>query len=122
MENKGIPCNQFEKISNLSQVNREFKSWIIGEYLKNKKVSSVRVVLNSGTVNTQLVYTSNNKTLQPLVNYVVGVDLGLNNFLALVSPNPNQWFNKKLSQLYVGKRALEYKKEIKRSLNDSFST
>jgi len=76
------------------------------------KVTSVRMVLYHGKIYFDIVYEEENISLKPLGVHKAAIDLGVNNFVTIVSSNSkvdsivisggmikafNQWFNKKLA-------------------------
>ena len=85
-------------------------------YLKlpfhRRNVTSVRMILYHGSIYFDVVYEEELNPLKPLGNYEAAIDLGVENFVTLVSNNPkvesiiisggvlknfNYWFNQKLS-------------------------
>lgn len=98
-------------------------------------IRSVRMVLYHGEIYFDLVYRVEPSCLKPLGNYTAGIDLGVNNFVTVVSDNPsidsiiisggmikafNQWFNKKLalyrSNLDKARNQIDEYKELKKEV------
>ena len=99
------------------------------------EIRSVRMVLFHGEIYLDLVYRVEPSCLKPLGNYTAGIDLGVNNFVTVVSDNPsiesiiisggmikafNQWFNKKLalyrSNLDKVRNQIDEYKELKKEV------